>query len=353
MYFNWSVLVPPEATKAAPVELYFHAGNYSYARPNAKYLADSIQIAPHDSPFSGWYGFNDAYGTLKSCRAGAVSNHTQKRIMVFLDWAKGRFPIDPDRILLLGGDGAAMLALTYPDQFAYVVVTGFEAGVLNPKSAARYLACWGPKSPQVKDDKGRGEWEWAMLDKVVAGLAGENLPLFHCKGASWGVVKGYGAGRGLFYSAMQQARQPLYAHWAWGGTLYPPDRYTGLWRGMDIRRTTPIPAINNSSADAEGEGSGQANMVYAWKDVKDEPGSFQITITGGDSTFDLTPRRLRQFNIQAGEKVQWSAACAPPKTSSAPALQEGQTSAGANGQVTLTALRMSGGFMAIKITRVK
>lgn len=340
MYFNWSVLVPDDAPKAAPVELYFHSGNYSYARPNQKLLLSSIQIAPHDYPFSGWYGFNDAAGTDKPLENGTVSNHTQRRITAFLDWAQQKLPVDAERIYAVGGDGAAALALAYPDRFAAVYVTGFGADILEPKRQAPYVAAWGPRDPDIKDDQGRGDWAWAELDKLVKPRA--DLPLFICKGPSWGRVPGYGNGRGKFYTAMQQAKQPHTAIWAWSGTLVVPDRYTGLWRGSDLQRSVAVPAFTNASVDKEGEGSGNANGVLTWKDVRDEPDSFQVTVTTGGAAFDLTPRRLTMFKLKPGDKVQWTAGDD----------QRGAAVADVNGLVTLMGLKC-GKELVVKITRAK
>jgi hypothetical protein len=216
MYYNWSVLVPPGCEGPAPLELYFHSGNYSYAKPNSKFMRGSIQIAPHDWPFSGWYGYNEAVGTLKSFRSCSVRDHTQQRVLAFLEWAKQEFPIDPDRIIAVGGDGAAAMALGHPDVFAYVLITGFEERLLNRKAVRPFQRAWGPKSPHVSDGRGRSEWTWAEFDKVVLAKPEKDLLLFVCKGGSWGRMKGWGIGRGRFYSAMHEARQPLYAHWAWG-----------------------------------------------------------------------------------------------------------------------------------------
>lgn len=345
MHFNWSVLVPPDVKPVAPVELCFHGGNYSYAKPNVKYMAGSVQIAPHDYPFSGWHGYKDP-------GSGRVGNHTQRRIAAFMSWAEKKLPIDPQRIIAVGGDGAAAMALAYPDMFAYVLITGFEGRVLDRKAVRQFTSAWGPKDPEVADDKGRSEWAWAELDKLVLAEPGRDLPLFVCKGGSWGRVEGWGKGRGRLYSAMHQARQPLYAHWAWGGTLAAPDRYTGLWRGLDITATTPVPALANSSLDKEGEGGGHTNTVYAWKDVKDQPDSFQITITGGESTFDLTPRRLRKFRVKPGEKIMWEAVSLPDRQGKTAPAQGGQVVADPYGLVTLEKLKLSGGGLVIKIGRV-
>jgi len=354
MAFSWSVLAPPDVEGKVPAELYFHPEGYSYAQPGQKMLVGSIQLAPHDHPPSGWYGFNDAYGTLKSFKAGVVRNHTQQRIIAFLEWAKRALPIDPARILAVGADGAAALALSYPDQFAYVLVTGFDRqGMLEPKAVGKFAAAWGPKSPDIKDREGRSEWRWACLDELVAASPGRDLPLFVCRGASWGAEKGWGKGRGRFYRAMHAAGQPLVAHWAWGGQLQKPDRLTGLWRGLDIRSDAFIPAFANCSLDQEGEGSGNTNMSFTWKDVADTPGGLAITVLGTACTFDLTPRRLQGFKIKPGENLSWEAAPLPGRSREEPKPQGGEVAADAHGVATIKGLAIPGDCpgITVRITR--
>jgi hypothetical protein len=341
MYFNWSVLIPPKVSGKVPAELYFHPSGYSYAQPGKKAMHNSIQLAPHDYPASGWYGFNDAWGTLKNLTDGVVSNHTQRRIIAFLDWAKQTLPIDPDRVVCTGADGAAALALSYPDTFAFVRTTGFDSAVLDPEAAGRYEAIWGPKSPQIKDDHGRANWEWADLDKLVAAQQND-LPLFTCLGYSWGRHGGYAKGRGRFYDAMLKARQPLVACWGWDGArnLQPIDRFTGNWRGLLIRRTGAVPAFSNCSNDQDKEQTGRAGGEYRWRDVRDTPDELCVTITAHhESTFDLTPRRLQHFEIRPKEKLDWDAVMVPGRGGETTADQSGTVTPDADGQVTIRGLK--------------
>jgi len=355
MYFNWSVLIPPDCAERAPVELYFPSGNYSHAKPSRKLMAGSVQIATQDWPPSGWYGYNDRFGTGQDLAGGTVRDHTRRRIAAFLDWAQEKLPIDPDRVVAVGGDGAAQFALGYPKRIAYVMILGFEkaGNVLDPKAARRFEAAWGPKGPQTTDEQGRGDWAWADLDRLVLSAPEADLPLFVCRGASWGGDKGWGKGRGRFYTAMKQAGQPLFAHWAWGGTLFPPDRYTGLWQGLDLRRDSPVPAFANSSADAEGEGSGQTNSVYRWKDVSDTPGAFEITVTGKAGTFDLTPRRLAKFRARPGEALRWEGTYLPGPRGGGADPVSGAVTADEHGLLTLKQLKLPGeaGGIRVRITR--
>jgi len=354
MAFNWSVLVPAKVEGKAPAELYFHPDGYSYAQPGKKLLLGSIQLAPHDWPASGWHGFNDAWGTLGSFKTGTVRNHTQKRILAFLEWAKATLPIDPDRVLAVGADGAAALALAAPKPFAAVYITGFDRnGVLEPKAAGKFAAAWGPKSPDIRDEQGRAEWSWAFLDELVT--RGADLPPFICRGASWGREKGWGKGRGRFYAAMHKAGQPLVAHWAWGGRLPKPDKYTGLWHGIDLRRGAFVPAFSNCSLDQEGEGGGNTNMSFSWRDVSDGERSFQVTVLGRECTFDFTPRRLAKFTVKPGEKLWWEVEPLAGR-SKEPAKRRGaNATADEHGVVTIKALEIPRGSpgLTLAITRAK
>jgi hypothetical protein len=210
--------------------------------------------------------------------------------------------------------------------------------VLEPKAAGRFAAAWGPKSAQVKDEHDRGEWRWADLGELAMASPGRDLPLFVCRGASWGRVKGWGRGRGRFYSAMHKAGQPLVAHWAWGGRLQRPDKYTGLWRGLDIRRNTPVPAFANCSLDQEGEGSGNTNLSFSWKDLRDTPEGFEVTILCRPCTFDMTPRRLQRFRIKPDQALAWTATPLPGRRGTKATPQSGQVRADSDGVVTLRGL---------------
>ena len=375
MYFNWSVLVPPDCTQPAPVELFFHAPGYSYARPPVKFLERSIQICPHDFPFSGWYGYNELLGSPKSRQEGVVRPYTIRRTEAFLKWAQTRFPVDPTRIIPVGGDGAALMAVYRPELCAYAIITGFQSLQLDPKSAESFAEAWGPSSPQLKDENGLAEWKWGELDFLLCGKCLPSvvkkdeplpspapatapgmkleLPLFVCRGYSWGRDPAYGHGRGRLYYALQATRHALHAHWAWGGNLTAPQKFTGLWQGLDITRATPIPAITYSSADKEGEGAGHCNVGYTWQNVKEDADSFEVTISGAPSTFDLTPRRLSAFKIQPGETLAWEALPSEVRgQKSEPKL--GQEKADENGLVTLKGLELQKTqTLKIRISRAK
>ncbi len=359
MYFNWSVLVAPKvkAGEKLHAELYFHKGNFSYAKPRQKFILRSIQIAPHDWPPSGWYGYNDAFGTLKSFAAGTVGNHTQRRIIAFLDWAIKTLPIDPDRILLPGSDGAALLALNYPERFAYVLINNFESAVL--RYPGKFVPAWGPKSPKVKDAHGRGEWGWAMLDKIVEANRARDLPVIYCKRYSWGRyprTKTYrGRGKGRFYTAMLKANQPIIANWSWlSGALIKPNKYTGIWRGLDMTRHTPVPAFANCSTDADKESNGQLSLSVTWKPVREGRDFAEVTLfSHGVVTFDLAFRRLQKLKPAPGRKLSWKALSVPAGRyrGKKPPPQNGTIVVDKDGVVVIQGLKIAGRCdLKVKVT---
>ena len=360
MYFNWSVLTPPglKDGEKATAELYFHPGGRSYAQPGNKLLRNSIQIAPHDYPASAWYGYNDAMGTLKSFKKGVVDNHTQKRINAFLEWAVTTMPIDQDRIIATGGDGAAALAINFPETFAYAYITAFDkmGGVLNGKAAGKYAAIWGPQGPEIKDTQGIANWEWAMLDAMLDRQT-KDLSLFICLGPSWGVVKGYARGQGRFYQAMARNNQPLKAGWGWGGgtgQVGATDWYSGRWSGMMIRRDMPVIAISNSSIDIDSEASGHTGgALLNWSDLKDEEDNFSVTLTGRESTFDFTPRRLRHFKVKPNDKISWKAVSLPGGRGEGGGEETtGGVIADKNGTITIPRIKMTGSGFNITLKKM-
>ena len=362
MYFNWSVLVPPgiDPNGKVPGELYLHGGNFSYAKPRQKFILKSLQIAPHDWPSSGWYGFNDAFGTLKSYRSGTVRNHTQRRIAAFLDWAQRRFPLDPDRIMLTGGDGAAALALSYPKMFSYVLVIDFDEFAVREGRQGSLPLAWGPRSPDIKDDQGRANWGWAMLDQIVLADRKQDLPLIFCRGYSWApFVRGFAKGEGRFYDAMRKANQPLLADWTWAqGYLVKPDRYTGLWRGMDMTRTTPVPAFANCSTDGNTEGDGQTNLAMTWQPIQETPEAVEIVLGNSrkEATVDLAIRRLQKFGVKPGERLAWEGISSPLGDRRAKPLepQGGTVVADKDGAFVLPALKVARDLaLTVKVTRAR
>jgi hypothetical protein len=194
-----------------------------------------------------------------------------------------------------------------------------------------------------------------MLDAIVASRPRQDLPLFSCACPGWGLhVAGFGRGTGRFYSALAEARQPLTVNWSWGGGLtLVPDKYTGLYRGLDLARTAPVIAFSNCSADSNHDGNGQINGWCTWSDLKESPDGLEVRLYGR-GTADVAPRRLRALKPKPGDAFAWEATPLPdPRAKSQPAPQTGQVVADANGVIVIPAVAFGNNGVLLKIARAK
>ena len=144
----------------------------------------------------------------------------------------------------------------------------------------------------------------------------------------------------------------------YGWTALPrPDKYTGLWRGLDITRSTPVLALTNSSLDHDSDAGGNVNQAYQWTDVKDQADLFQVRITGShkDATFDLTPRRLGRFQVKPARKLRWQATSTPARRNTpAPPPQSGTVVVDKDGLFTLRGLKsLAHCVLTVTVTRAR
>ena len=232
---------------------------------------------------------------------------------------------------------------------------GFSAAVLEPKTAAAFEAIWGPKSPLIKDEQGRANWGWAMLDKLVLARPERDLPLFAVMTKSWGLhVRRFGRGEGRLFDALRKTGQPFHANWSWGGgPPLMPDRTTGLWRGLDLTNKTPVLAFANSASSGMNLQSGNTNFYHQWKEVKDTAESFEVFLSGG-SKADVTPRRLQKFKVRPGEKLRWQTKPTQSRRDKTPPKpQNGTVTVDADGVFTIRQVEIPPGGTTLTVTRAK
>jgi hypothetical protein len=117
----------------------------------------------------------------------------------------------------------------------------------------------------------------------------------------------------------------------------------------------PIPAFSNSSRNSDRESTGNACGSFDWKDLVDTPETFAVTIMSRDGTFDLTPRRLRQFKPKPGESVAWRTEAVPGRRAKQkPEPQSGTVKVEANGVFTIKGLKYPDGRspeMTVTVTK--
>jgi len=147
---------------------------------------------------------------------------------------------------------------------------------------------------------------------------------------------------------MHRTHQPIFADWSWGGgRLIAPNKHTGLWRGVELTRATAVLALSNSTLDADKASDGQTNAAYSWKDLRDRPDEFAVTLLNNSSRpgrVDVTPRRLRWFKVAGGQELLWEARNAPAglRPVTTVPVRRGKVRADRDGLFTLAGLTIPG-----------
>ena len=367
MYYNWSVAVPNELGKAAPLELSLHRDEYSYYRTQYRIEQDSVVVSPHDFPLrTWWYGYHEAHGTLKSFRQGVIHNYTERRMLWFLDWAAGNWPLDRSRITVTGMGGMATsgglhLGLRHPKVFNTVQVgsgawADYRGAVecLAKVRGGRYVPAvqrlWGKIEWGLKTNTGRSVWEELDCTRRIQRLpANTELPLVTM------TDRRIRQPTRDFFVAMLNRGHPIMARFGmWGGGALLPVGLTGNWSRMvhvDVRRGLSLPAflgpganpLNDSKPD--GLWAGNLNDGFRWDrdDSVDRPGRYEITLRCVSARDRLVPaavtlRRLQRFKATPGKTYAWEFR---PLKAGKDGTQRGRTAVGDEGLLIVPRLLIS------------
>ncbi|MHC4718006.1 MAG: hypothetical protein ACYS5V_13620, partial [Planctomycetota bacterium] len=339
-YFNWSVHLPPEMKGPAPLNVSFHDLGFSYAKPIRRYDRSAVQLAGHDfDPVSGWYGYHECLGTLRSWSDGVVQPYTERRLLAMIAWVRKKWRIDPDRCFTdgrgLGGTGAIHFACKHPELFSCVLN---DRGAVRCRDAVQLPvleAAWGRVEWAMRNDRGEEVWDWQDLEWFIRKHGpGRDLPVLAI--SPWGHtawregyprrVVGDRMKRWLrnhhtytaFFKSVLDNRHMLFTDFDWGPTL------AILPQWMDVRRS-PVPVVTNSTDRKiretpegpyiffEPSGSSPSGWIHwhhRWRsaDAVDTPDRLEMTlyVTSGEVTADVTPRRAKNFRPKPGETFRWS-----------------------------------------------
>ncbi|MGB2820886.1 MAG: hypothetical protein WBF17_07895, partial [Phycisphaerae bacterium] len=353
---NWSVGVPNRLGNSVPLELSLHRDGHSYWRTQYRIERDSIVLCPYDFPVkTWWHGYHESVGTLRSFSRGAIHPYTERRLLSFVDWACGKWPVDRNRVLVTGcrggasGSGALHLGIRHPDVFN-LVIAGHP--VIDYADASRRTdrhgvagalsmqAVWGRADWNLPTHDDRSFWDEHDLNKVAQSLPPEAELPYMTVSSSHG-----NAACRKFYELMLRRRAGIMAEFSWGGARYVPVSNSGTYPNvirLDIRRDRALLAFASAQAwkyATEG-GMGDFNRHFRWRDVVDEAGRFEATIfqSGrGDSVADVTPRRLRKLKLVKGKTYSWKNVSAGGGTE----RQRGEATVGDDGLLTLKGVKLS------------
>ncbi len=343
-YYNWGVYlparalpvrgkqagVPPAAEGKQPLALgiFFHDSQGLYLKPRWPHPKDMILISPNDAPWPSYgYGYHESLGTLRSFGEAAVHDYTARRVDAFVEWVRGSFRIDENRMSChgqgtLGGTAALHYGLRDAEKFALIVTGYFDA---DPQSTPALVqidrnrrrthlrgleAVWGKKEWDLKNAEGASIWKDRDMVEFVKGDSKVSLPFLSL---GTGSQHSTWPQETALMKALWQAKQPFWTDFTWGGQA---PRFGPLYVRRDrlMLAVAPDPASlpklrwYNSDRWQKASmgywGGGAINTGTSWKidDIVDTADRLEVTASAGG---DVTIRNAQAFKLKAGEKVRW------------------------------------------------
>jgi len=368
MAFSYGVSVPdrPPPAGPMPMELHFHHRDSSYYRPISRVRTDSLVVLPYDFPRpSGFYGYHESLGTLKSFSQGVVRNYTEERVLSLLRWVRGKWKIDPSRIACFGGTPGAVSS--GPSGGAVAMWFGLKhrdfvnAAICdlpivdtstmermggpryNRRPAWRYVhreRAWGRREWKIAEAGGRPAWEAQDCTAIARGLKPTEAAPFVAVGGNSAAIQ-------KLIFLLRELRRPSWHESTWGtcpllmidGTSVTSDFQVGL------RRDRSLPAVTHCSSDSEKHPNIRHSWGVRWdgSTIVDRPGRYEVTLriqtnrASASVTANVTPRRLQRFAVTPGAGYDWTLSDAAPAAAGAKAAkpQSGRAKAAADGLLTV------------------
>jgi dienelactone hydrolase len=377
--FDYRVGVPPGAPKPAPVGLHLHCwganlddGYIWWYRGNE----GAILVSSNQIPYDWWVAHHEKHGVEKDFKGGVTRDYTVRRLLAFLDWAATKWEMDPARVFVagasMGGSGASMVALRYPDRFAYALSSvGVHIAAKSPQFKPSYEQACGKVEAAIPHESGLATFDYLDNAFLLRRDPGREVPFISfANGKNDG---GIGWAQAVeFARALQETRQPHLFKWGQGGhgeRVYVPTVTGGgdggpkLKGTLDVRRDRTLPAFTRCSLDddpgtgdpADGHSKGQFNLYLRWdpQDVLEEESRWEVTAylirdaPAEGCSVDVTPRRCRVFRARPGEKFRWT----NTSVAAGREVQSGEVAADAHGRVTLERVEVTKGKNRIRVSR--
>jgi pimeloyl-ACP methyl ester carboxylesterase len=371
------VAVPKNLPNIATLGLHLHGwggsprGGYGWWFNAEK---GAILIAPNQVPYDWWTGYHELYGkgerSQKEWSKGVVHPYTQKRLLSLVEWAATQWTIDKSRTFVagnsMGGSGAPMLAIRHPGVFAWAVGwVGVHVPQQSPHFKNSYAYVYGDPEWGVKFEDGMPVWDYFNDDWYLRNHVAQDTPFL-----TWSNGKndaGIGWAQAVtFYKAMQETRRPHMFAWGQNGHIQRAVMPVSLEQRvmpLDLRVDQSQPAFTKCSLDGnpgngdpeDGDKEGGVNLYLSWetKDIVDTAAAWEMTIgliaraPKDECTVDLTPRRLQQFKVKAGETLKWTS------TSGGKEVQSGSVTADKYGLVTIEGIKVTKAGVRVRMTPVK
>jgi hypothetical protein len=281
---------------------------------------------------SWWFGTNNQINLPESARKNDyVVNYTERWILYVLDWVIENYGADRNKIYASGismGTGVLRLAMNNPNRFAVVdamvplIDMTYDEGKPKMNNTKRFKGIWG--SPSIKIDaitplEDRvnlvqfAEHHSEDLPYVIVRLGRQDYSVFWRRKPD-------------FLRAMNNNRHGLLAGWDNGNHStamqkkidHFPSFNDISWYEEHFTLNMSYPAISDCSLNSDagngemndGDLEGFINRGIDWKVLADEPKQYRVhlfcTLDNAQYpiTLSVTPRRLQQFHLFSGEKIQ-------------------------------------------------
>lgn len=381
--FDYLVGIPPNLAKPAPLGLHLHCwggslnGGYIwwYKAREGAILAASNQI-----PYDWWIAYHEALGTWKAWKQGITRDYTVKRLLSFIDWVGTRWQVDETRVFVtgasMGGSGASMIAVRYPERFAFTLSSvGVHNAANSPQFTGSYERACGPIESRLSHESGMATFDYLNNACLLRRNPKRDFPFIsftngkNDSGIGWPQAA-------EFARALQETRRPHLFTWGQGGhghRVYVPtpsgggDNATPV---MDIRLGQSVPAFTQCSLDdnpgngdpADGDSKGQLNLYLRWdtNSLVDETGRYEATVyliqsaPQDECTVNITPRRCREFKPAPGTRLKWDNSRKSHSAAGAGTqdrTQSGEVTADQCGLVTLRRVKVSKIGNRVEVTR--
>jgi pimeloyl-ACP methyl ester carboxylesterase len=376
--FDYLVGIPPGATTPAPVMIGLHAWGGSLEHDYGWWFnaeKGAMLVASNLRPYDWWTGFQEhlftpaAPKTPDAWKRGVVRPYAQRRTLSFLDWVAQNYKVDLTRTFVagasMGGSGAVMLGLRFPERVAWVMSwVGIHRPRESPTFKASYDEVYGKPEYDVKFEDGTPVWDYFDDVWYVRQHPERDAPFLILSNGKNDVNIGWPQAA-AFVKALQDTRQPHM--FVWGQNSH--NERAGLPGGdqrimpLDLRVGQSLPAFTHGSLDGnpgagppeDGDPAGQINGYMLWetKDIVDEANEWGMTVglfanaPEQSCTVNLTPRRTQKWKPRPGERVTWTnTSVGGPKIA-----QSGEATVDQWGLVTIERLMTSKGKTRVRIHR--
>ncbi len=381
--FDYLVGIPPNLGKPAPLGLHLHCwggsltGGYIWwykAREGA------ILVASNQIPYDWWVAYHEALGTWKAWDEGVTRDYTVKRLLFFVDWLATRWDVDKTRVFVtgasMGGSGASMIALRYPERFAFALSSvGVHNAGKSPQFTGSYEGVCGPAEARLPHETGMATFDYLNNAYLLRQNPKRDVPFIsftngkNDSGIGWPQAAD-------FARALQETRQPHLFTWGQGGhghRVYVPTPSGGgdnAMPVMEVRLGGSVPAFTRCSLDdklgngdpADGDSKGQLNLYLRWETetLLEKADRYEITVylirsaPKDECTVNITPRPCRTFKPMPGTKLKWTNSRKSGSAVGGDArreIQSGEVTADKWGLVTLEQVKVTKAGNRIKITR--